>query len=55
MKESKPQPFEKGKCFICNNPCPLESYCHYECALVYYEEKQDMKLKLKNGNKSINI
>ena len=32
--------FVEGKCFICGKPCDPESYCHFECALAYANEKE---------------
>lgn len=33
--------FNPGICFICRtNIADAESYCHYECAVAYSEEKQ---------------
>ena len=32
--------FELGKCFVCNNSCDLDSYCHYECASAITKERE---------------
>jgi len=34
------QPFQKGLCFICNEPCSTEAYCHYSCAVAFADAKK---------------
>lgn len=44
-----------GICFICNEVCPIEAYCHFECSLAYSDFKtKELKEKIqkeKEGKK----
>jgi hypothetical protein len=35
----KPESIKRGTCFICKEECPLDAYCHLECAIAYDDEK----------------
>lgn len=32
--------WEKGKCFICGNPCLEDYFCHEACSIAYDDEKK---------------
>ena len=36
---TRPEVFVIGNCFICNQPCDANAYCHFKCAEAYSEEK----------------
>jgi hypothetical protein len=32
--------YEKGNCFVCRKDCDKDSYCHFECARAFCDDKE---------------
>ena len=37
-----PEKLETGRCFLCNEVCDKDSYCHLGCAIAYSDKKKDL-------------